>query len=616
MPTNAPGGCLFKDSQGFDTNRLPEPYRSWPKFSTDPSIMSAHNTGKKKATLHRYATQALLEYVDDVGCEIGVVKMADGAYASEWLQPDGSSIIAYATKNGLLNAGRRDPLTGKMNPLPSIGVSTSEFNDASILLLYMLIEADINASPAAPTQIATGQAKSITHELLRQARDEFSVNGVVPEDIVRLVCDDLYFALTYGVIPVQIRNGNISLLTDRRIASNEFSSGAVICGHPDILVASRPGNSPGKGNGRCTVKEAKDLAASYVSTLSWTQDEEALIPSFDDDVEVPPEVMTILNRFLSRRDWKNPMNNPCWRGITAYGKSTGVKILACILHTPLLWMTCATTTEVEDFLSKHVPNTDTAPTACAAGPLPSFDDIANNPEYAYEQITGEHKEGVTSDEALQAYASAVSAASGEKPVNKNPFKIVESDFVQALVKGYIVEVQEFSRIRDSGTLVGLNNYNEPGSVIPLVDGRHVRRHKNAMVVWTDNIGYASCRKVDGSVLRRMSYIIDSYEMPRDRALRRIKLNTGCKDDNILDRMYDVWAAIAQFCKEQDITDEGTCSLTELESWVSLTMLDGEDAIVETCREAIVSKVASDPDTQKEIMDTCVAVAMSKAGFTN
>ena len=137
-----------------------------------------------------------------------------------------------------------------------------------------------------------------------------------------------------------------------------------------------------------------------------------------------------------------------------------------------------------------------------------------------------------------------------------------------------------------------------------------------MVVWTDNIGYASCRKVDGSVLRRMSYIIDSYEMPRDRALRRIKLNTGCKDDNILDRMYDVWLAISQFCKEQDITDEGTVSLTELEAWVSLTMLDGEDAIVETCREAIVSKVASDPDTQKEIMDSCVALAMSKAGFTN
>jgi hypothetical protein len=568
-----------------------------------------HNSQKKKSTLHRYAAQALLEYADEANCEIGVVRISHGSYASQWTQADGSAIIANATSNGVLYAGRRDPMTGRMTALPSIGTSTTEFNDASILMLYMLIEADIN-------EAAGNTQNTITHELLKNARDEYAANGVVPEDIVRLVCDDLYYAVSYGTIPVNIRNGSISLLTERRIASNEFAAGSVVCGNPDILVVSSGSSNGTSGNGPKTIKEAKALAASYTSTLKWTPDEEMLIPQFDDDVEVPPEVMTILNRFLASRDWASPMNNPCWRGITAYGKSTGVKILACILHTPLMWMTCATTTELEDFLSKHVPNTDVDPVVAFAAQLPSFDDIANDPEYAYEQITGEQKEGVSCEEVLHAYGLAVSNAASGQPKAKNPFKIIESDFVQALVKGYIVEVQEFSRIRDSGTLVGLNNYNEPDAVIPLVDGRHVRRHKNALVVWTDNVGYQSCRKVDGSVLRRMSFIIDSYEMPRDRALRRIKKNTGCKDDSLLDRMYDVWTAVAQFCKEKDITDEGTCSLTELENWVSLVMLDGRDAVVETCREAIVAKLSSDPETQKEIMDGCVTLAMAKAGFTN
>ena len=419
--------------------------------------------------------------------------------------------------------------------------------------------------------------------------------------------------MSYGEIPVNIRNGNIGLLTDRRLASNEFSTGKVICGHPDTLIGKQADSMSSANFGRSTVREAKAVAKPYTDTLSWSEEEKMMIPHFDDDVEVPPEVMTILNRFLASREWKNPLNNPCWRGITAYGKSTGVKMLACILNTPLLWMTCSTTTEVEDFLSKHVPNTEESHNVQAE--LPSFDDMANDPEYAYEQITGEYRENVTSEEVLQAYAKAFLDTSHD-PGNRNPFKIVESDFVRALVKGYIVEVQEFSRIRDSGTLVGLNNYNEPGSVIPLVDGRHVKRHKNAMVVWTDNIGYQSCRKVDGSVLRRMSYIIDSSEMPRERVLRRIKQNTGCKDDAFLERMYDVWVSIAQFCKEQDITDEGTCSLAELESWVSLTMLDGVSAIQNTCREAIISKVSSDPDTQQEIMDSCVSLAIAKAGIAS
>lgn len=609
MANNNPGYCLFRDSQGFDISRLPEPYRGWHKTSTDPAVMSIHNRQKNKTTLHRYTTQALLEYTDEAGCNIGVVKIADGSYASEWLQSDGTSIIAHATKNGVLSAGRRDALTGKMSQLPSIGSSSTEFNDSSILLLYLLIEADINASKG----ITGTNSNTITHELLQACRDEFAANGVLPEEWVRLVCDDLYFAVSYGEIPVNIRNGNIGLLTDRRLASNEFSTGKVICGHPDTLIGKQTDSMSSANFGRSTVREAKAVAKPYTDTLSWSEEEKMMIPHFDDDVEVPPEVMTILNRFLASREWKNPLNNPCWRGITAYGKSTGVKMLACILNTPLLWMTCSTTTEVEDFLSKHVPNTEECHNVQAE--LPSFDDMANDPEYAYEQITGEYRENVTSEEVLQAYAKAFLDTSHD-PGNRNPFKIVESDFVRALVKGYIVEVQEFSRIRDSGTLVGLNNYNEPGSVIPLVDGRHVKRHKNAMVVWTDNIGYQSCRKVDGSVLRRMSYIIDSSEMPRERVLRRIKRNTGCKDDAFLERMYDVWVSIAQFCKEQDITDEGTCSLAELESWVSLTMLDGVSAIQNTCREAIISKVSSDPDTQQEIMDSCVSLAIAKAGIAS
>ncbi len=112
----------------------------------------------------------------------------------------------------------------------------------------------------------------------------------------------------------------------------------------------------------------------------------------------------------------------------------------------------------------------------------------------------------------------------------------------------------------------------------------------------------------------MSYIIDSSEMPKERVLRRLADNTGCADGEFLGRMYEVWTAIARYCREQDITDEGTCSLAELENWVQLTLLDGAGAVRETCREAVVSKLSSDTDTQREIMDGCVSLALAKAGL--
>ena len=109
-------------------------------------------------------------------------------------------------------------------------------------------------------------------------------------------------------------------------------------------------------------------------------------------------------------------------------------------------------------------------------------------------------------------------------------------------------------------------------------------------------------------------MIDSYELPKERAISRIKLNTGFDDDQLLDEMYQVWEAIRKYCKDRDIT-EGDISIVELERWVQLVMIEGESAIAETCREAVVSKASSDPETLQEIMDGCVAATMAAVTAT-
>ena len=45
------------------------------------------------------------------------------------------------------------------------------------------------------------------------------------------------------------------------------------------------------------------------------------------------------------------------------------------------------------------------------------------------------------------------------------------------------------------------------------------------------------------------------------------------------------------------------------------MIEGESAIAETCREAVVSKASSDPETLQEIMDGCVAATMAAVTAT-
>lgn len=599
-----PGSCFFNDQTGWSLSRLPEPYASMPKeANSDLSELNQSATGPNpKAKLHGYTIEALLEYFKEGNSDIGVVRMAESSYASQREYGNGFSVVAHLSGKGLLCASLYNPATKQVERLPGLGTQSQVFNSASILMLFILFRADQNRGKV---------GNCITHELLQEAREEFKTQGEVSERKLRLICDDLYWGLSYGEIPCNVMNGAVNVLKGARLEANVFSSGKILAGKPDILHPTASNGASSSTLSANSVGAAKALVKPYTDTLHWTPEEELLIPAFDDSVEVPPEVMTICKRFVESRSWKNPLNNPCWRGVTAYGKSTGVKILASILHTPLVWMTCSSTSEVEDFLSKIVPDCDSS-ALTGTGNLPSYDDIVNDPVYAYQMLTGEEKDDVTGAEVLAAYVKA--CATEEQGAKRNPFKVVESDFVTALVKGYIVEVQEFSRIRDAGVLVGLNNYNEPNAVIPLVDGRHVRRHPNALVVWTDNVGLASCRKVDASVLRRMSFIIDSYEMPQDRALRRIVKNTGCADEDMVERMYGVWHEIGEYCKRNDITDEGTASLTELENWVALTLLDGTDEIMGTCREAVVSKLSSDPETQQQIMDACVLLSLRQAGF--
>lgn len=586
--------AFFKNQEGWKAENRPIPYNSWAN-STNSDFCSSYNTSNSHmpTKLNAFCIRALLSIVDRKNAEIGICRITSGSYASQWARPDGTVILASAQANGALTAAIREQ-TGRHKTVPGLGNKDTNFDPSSILALFILIEADRSR--------ANGNDRSITWEMIEGCRKEFESTGVMPEDVVNRVNDALYYGLTYeNGIPCGLKNGNISLLTTRRIDANEFASAEVICGNPDILV---PAGVPMTATaGKNDIASAKAEFADYAASRVWTAEEEDLIPVFPEEMPVPAEVMTFARRFVKSREFKVPINNMCWRGGTGFGKSTGAEILACILHTPFVRITCSSQTELNDFLSQFVPNPDTDSGALAAS-LPTFEEIKMDPVGAYEVLTGKIDESIEADAVMKARDEALVARS-----NASHFKLVVSPFVTALEKGWIVEPSEFGRIRDSATLVGLNNFDKPGSRIPLPTGGYVRRHHDAMVLWTDNVGYNSSRPVDPSFMRRMDFVIDSYELPRERALERIKLNTGFDDDQLLDEMYQVWEAIKKYCKDRDIT-EGDISIVELERWVQLVMIEGESAITDTCREAVVSKACSDPETLQEIMDGCVATTMA------
>lgn len=593
---------LYMDSQHESRmDAMPEPYCTpqWPLSSTDPETISRSNM-TYTSHYHRYTHEALLAYCQGESASIGLIRCADYQYAAVTDSPLGKKYVCECTPEKLF-AGIYDPglKSDECGLITGISSPRTEFDSAFIRLCYLCVLADLNRE-------AGNTERCVTWELLDSVREAYRNDGMIPGTALRLICDDLYCALqTDSAFTAGVRNGNIDRFDGRKLKNREYNSAQCLCGDVSVLRDEAPAQSAGAK----TIAAAKAMAAAYTDTLCWTPEEEMLIPDLPGELPLPPNVEKMLTRFLSTVDTPRPLLNPCWRGITGIGKSTGVKMLACVLHTPLLTMTCSTTTETEDFLSKHVPNTQDSVSADAPE-LPSYEDLCMDPEYAFEKLTGETRETVSGEELMTAYRRAAVMAS---PASRNPYRVVESDYIRALRNGYIVEIQEYSRIRDGGTLVGLNNFNEPGALIPLVDGTHCRRHPHAMVVWTDNIGYATCRRVDPSVIRRFSYVMDSTEMDREWVLERVRTNCPGSDEVRVGNMCTVWERIAEYCREQDI-DEGECSVTELEGWVQLAMMDGYTGLLESCTEAVVGKLTSDTDTRNAILTECVSPTLTALGL--
>ena len=587
-------------------NNLPQKSNDENHFSPlNPAKIAGNNT-PGFAQLHVGVCNALARIAQNEMTVVSVTDTAD-TYACEIPieaggKKTGEYIVVRASKLGSYMAGIFSIPGNKMQSasLPPLG--TPEL----LKLPYEVLYAPIVLFAAEIAGIADKVDKVIA-TLRSGVRIDTDAEAVAA---LYQLCAAARNAVKQNKISPSVTGGNFNAMTAMNI-ENRSCCGSVKFGpQPTFLFGMDEKALRASGSIPTTMKDAMAEFESYRAEHSarFTDAEREFIPTFDDDFPVPAEAVKMCRRYVNTKGSKRPMVNPMWRGITSYGKSTGVEVMAALLGMPLVRMTCSSTMETQDFLATFVPvvSGDTDKAQAVVATLPSFEDILNDPETAYEMLTGVEKEGVGYDEVMTAYAAAVLKNAPSTGKNSQ-FKLVESNFIQALEHGWICEVQEISRIKDPGVLVGLNEYDRPNAVIPLVDGRKARRHPDAIVVYTDNVGYASSRPLDQAVIRRMSYIIDSYELPEEKVLERVRYNTGFDDDHMLKEMYDVWANIQKTCKKMDIT-EGSTSVSELEMWVLAVMADGKSHLRETCMECVVAKATSVPEEQTKLKTSVLDTA--------
>lgn len=586
---------------------------AWSQFdprarAAQADTLSIFHNAKYGATLHSDVMMAAACLCDPTFMmtwrpESGIVKVTNEMYLVEYHHLCGeTTFVEYHYDTGGVRALVATDPSGRVRT--SMQTLSSKIKQNCLPIFLAILSGMYDHIP---------EVRSDLDEVAKQISAGTLTSDACNKALFR-VCDAVYYGLKDGHVALDLtKDGNLPKIADSDIYNISYDDGQVIAGNPVVLLTT--GSTPSRTNTKkakpkTTMGEFKtlDYIRDYVAKhcSHWTEAEKELIPQFPDKTKVAPEVIECATVIAQSADKKRPVVNLAWRGTSGFGKSTGVEMLACLLNKPLLRITCFSTMEQQNFLSSIMPDT----TKHTPGLSVTFDEIACDPEGTYERLTGEYKEGISCNEVFMEAAKQMAASANNTP----RYVMQESNYVKALKNGYIIEVQESSRIRDAGVLPGLNEYDRPGAMIPQVDGTFVKRHPDAIVFYTDNVGYNSCNELDPSVIRRIAYVIDSTDLTKKDMVDRIMRNTGVKDKLMVESMYEVWYKVQKYCKDNDLLSAGGCvTIEELERWVQMyDLYDFDTKMVRTlCERCVVSKATTDYDEQKAILTGVVDPELSK-----
>lgn len=579
--------------------------------NSNPDGMSKYaatgSVARTMATINTGVWNALVDYIAALGLKGDTSAVAIGrnsiVYMAETALPDGSRQIATFNTSTRAVEAATVSATGRYLPY-DLSKASQECGRVIFLAMFPELLKDEEAQ----------EAFNIISDLYVKDDIENETAG----NAMSKLSDNFYRRIEGGIFDVKIpTSGNVRMIPAAKVKTGAYSPETIIGGTFKIFTQSSPSPSSAFKKGM-TVKEAKEMFKNFTAERNWTSKELELIElttaEVSDDDLVDEEVYEIAEYIVASSKDKNPIRNFISRGETGIGKSYRCKMLAKVLGIPYLVFSCNPDTETHDFLSKFVPCTediwDGDENNKHIPEFPTFEEMAYDPITSYKKLTGIYDESATSQMCFDAYGEIKKIEgirSVEKTSNANGlprFKLVQSDYVTALSKGYLIEIQEPSLIVKSGVLGGLNEYNRPGSIIPLPDGKHVVRHKDAIVFYTDNVTYEGCRPLNQAVIRRAFAAFDSYEMQKTEILERVKNMSEFDDDDILEQMYEVWNDIRNFCKDKGITD-GSTSIVELANWAQAVRIKGYEKIRKTCIETVVAKATAYQEEREAIIASCV-----------
>ncbi|EOH81655.1 AAA family ATPase [Enterococcus malodoratus] len=204
---------------------------------------------------------------------------------------------------------------------------------------------------------------------------------------------------------------------------------------------------------------------------------------------------------------------------------------------------------------------------------------------------------IDANQAKERLSKLIERLDSDEKAASVDYKFYPSEIVRAMQKGYLLEIQEPTVIRDASVLVALNSALEPNGLLNIPTGI-IRRHPDCIVVITTNRNYQGNRPLNESLRDRVQHAekmdLPSIEVMIERAIAK----TNFTDREYLEIMAEIIRLLDETAKANAI--KGVAGMRSYFFWVN-SLKQGQDPL-ESIFPKVLYKLTTDETELKILQD--------------
>lgn len=202
---------------------------------------------------------------------------------------------------------------------------------------------------------------------------------------------------------------------------------------------------------------------------------------------------------------------------------------------------------------------------------------------------------ITEEQARERLSNLIERIDQEDYQTNVEYKFYPSEIVRAMQKGYLLEIQEPTVIRDASVLVALNSALEPNGLLNIPTGI-IRRHPDCVVIITTNRNYQGNRPLNESLRDRVQHA-EKMDLPSiEVMIKRAIAKTNFSDRDYLEIMAEIIRLLDETAKANAI--KGVAGMRSYFFWVN-SLKQGQDPL-ESIFPKVLYKLTTD-ETELKIL---------------